>query len=72
MIMSNFIDEDERHAELYGTYTDRQQFVLESIKTIDETEHSNDQILKSLHNQNINHAEVEWLKRTGHLLPSYD
>ena len=72
MVMSNFIDEDERHAELYGTFTDRQQFVLEVIKILDETEYTNDQLLKSLHVQNIRHTEIEWLKRTGHLLPSYE
>ena len=40
MIVSNFLDEEKRHEELYGTYTDRQQFVLEVIKTLDETEYT--------------------------------
>lgn len=32
MIMSNFIDETERHAELYQAYTPSQQTILEIVE----------------------------------------
>ena len=71
MAMSNFIDERERHAELYGKYTDRQRHVLEIIKPLSNTTMINEQTIESLCIQGISNSEIGWLKRTGHLLPSY-
>lgn len=70
MIMSNFIDEAERHAELYGKYTDRQRQVLELITPLTNTMIIDERSIQSLYVQGINNSEIEWLKRTGHLLPS--
>ena len=71
MIMSNFINEAERHAELYGKYTDRQRYVLEVVKPLTNTTITNEQPIESLNIQEISNSEIEWLKRTGHLLPAY-
>ena len=71
MIMSNFINEEERHAELYGKYTDQQRHVLEVVKPLTNTTITNEQSIESLNIQGISNSEIEWLKRTGHLLPSY-
>ncbi len=71
MAMSNFIDERERHAELYGTYTRRQKDVLVLVKTgFSKTTH-HERLMKNLQIQGITDAEIGWLKRTGHVLPSY-
>ena len=71
MIMSNFINEEERHAELYGKYTDQQRHVLEVVKPLTNTTITNEQSIESLNIQEISNLEIEWLKRTGHLLPAY-
>ena len=72
MVMSNFIDESERHAELYGTYTDRQRLVLEIIEPMNNTVINNSNLIESLHIKGISDPEIEWLKRTGHVLPVYE
>ena len=71
MVMSNFIDERERHAELYGLYTKRQHDVLELIKSISSKTMNNDRLVESLRIQGITDTEISWLKRTGHVLPTY-
>ena len=71
MILSNFIDEAERHAELYGKYTDRQRHMLEIVKPLTNTTIISERSINSLNIQGIGNSEIEWLKRTGHLLPSY-
>ena len=71
MVMSNFIDETERHAELYGAYTARRRHVLEIVKASTQTTKVNDQLVASLQTHGISDAEIHWLKRTGHLLPAY-
>ena len=71
MSMSNFIDEAERHAELYGRYSDRQRDVLEQIKSLKNTTINDEQLARILHGQGINDIEIAWLKRNGHVLPVY-
>lgn len=71
MSMSNFIDETERHAELYGRYSDRQREVLEIIKSLNDTTLNNAWITEKLHCQGISDVEIAWLKRNGHVLPAY-
>jgi hypothetical protein len=71
MVMSNFIDERERHAELYGLYTKRQHDVLELIKSVSSKTMNHDRLVESLRIQGITDTEISWLKRIGHVLPTY-
>lgn len=71
MVMSNFIDESERHAELYGDYTERQKYVLEIARKITNERRSDREIQDSLLKHGITCPEIHWLKRTGHCLPLY-
>jgi len=67
MVISNFIGEKERLAELYGKHTARQQHVFEIIKVLINTTKANDRLAESLHIQGVSDAEIRWLKRTGHI-----
>ena len=67
MIMSNFIDEDERHAELYGTFTSRQRFILEIIEKANLKTSLRIYVLPLLHTNNVSNAEIHWLERTGRI-----
>ncbi len=69
MIMSNFIDETERHAELYGTFTPRQHLILEAVEDSRLNGSDNEEMYAILNTVGINKAEVDWLKRTGRFLP---
>lgn len=71
MIMSNFIDESERHAELYGDYTQRQKYVLELVGKITRERRSDKEVQDSLLKKGITCPEIHWLMRTGHYLPLY-
>ena len=71
MVMSNFIDEAERHAELYGMYTKRQHEILKMIDSLTPMQAENSQFNDKLHALGINDTEIGWLKRTGHVLPNY-
>ncbi len=78
MIMSNFIDDAERHAELYNAYTPRQRLLLEiveDLRIIIEELHlkisGNEELYTRLNAVGICKAEINWLKRTGHFLPSF-
>ncbi len=71
MVISNLIDEKERLSELYGKYTDRQQHVLDIVKTLINTTKVSDRFVESLPIRGVSYAEIRWLKRTGHLLTSY-
>ena len=71
MVMSNFIDEAERHAELYCTYTDRQKEVLNASDTLNIGSYTNIDLVETLISLGINESEIEWLKRTGHVMPIY-
>lgn len=71
MVMSNFIDESERHAELYGNYTERQKYVLEIATIMTHERRRDGEIQDSLLKNGISCPEIQWLKRTGHYLPLY-
>ncbi len=71
MIMSNFIDEAERHAELYNVYTPRQRLILELVEDLRLKISINDELYTKLNEMGINNDEIDWLKRTGRLLPSF-
>lgn len=78
MIMSNFIDDAERHAELYNAYTPRQRLLLEIVKDSRlkiEDSHlkifGNEELYTRLKAVGICKAEIDWLTCTGRLLPSF-
>ncbi len=78
MIMSNFIDDAERHAELYNAYTPRQRLLLvivEDLRLKIEDIHlkisGNEELYTRLNAMGVSVAEIDWLKRTGHLLPGF-
>jgi len=71
MIMSNFIDEAERHAELYNAYTPRQRLIFELVEDSHLEISGNEESYTKLNAVGIYNAEIDWLKRTGHLLPSF-
>ena len=71
MIMSNFIDEAERHAELYNVYTPRQHLILELVEELRLKISINDESYTKLNEMGIYNDEIDWLKRTGRLLPSF-
>ena len=71
MIMSNFIDDAERHAELYNAYTSRQRLLLVIVEDLRLKIFSNEELYTRLNTVGICKAEIDWLKRTGHLLPSF-
>ena len=75
--MSNFIDDSERHAELYNAYTSRQRLLLvivEDLRLKIEDSHlkifGNEELYTRLNAVGVSVAEINWLKRTGRLLPS--
>ena len=71
MIMSNFIDEAERHTELFGTYSTRQEHVLEIIKNTTHKLREDKDIRSSLLKDGVTNSESQWLMRNGHYLPIY-
>ena len=78
MIMSNFIDDAERHAELYNAYTPRQCLLLEIVEDLRQKIEDihlkisgNEELYTRSNEVGISEAEINWLKRTGRLLPSF-
>ena len=71
MVMSNFIDEAERHAELYDVFTPRQCLLLELVEDLHLKISGNEESYTKLNAVGICNAEIDWLKRTGRLLPSF-
>ncbi len=67
MIMSNFIDEAERHAELYNAYTSRQRLILEIIEDSRLNVSNDKEINPILNAAGVSESEINWLKRTGHI-----
>ncbi len=72
MIMSNFIDDAKRHAELYNAYTSRQRLLLvivENLRLKIEDIHlkisGNEELYTRLNAVGVSVAEINWLKRTG-------
>ena len=72
MIMSNFIDESERHTELYQTYTLRQETILNIVNRSKIAGNNDSETLSALHTKQVSVSEIQWLKRTGHYLPAYE
>ncbi len=76
MIMSNFIDEAERHAELHNAYTPRQRLLLEIVDDLrlkTEDVHlkiddlrlnisGNEELFTRLNAVGVSVAEINWLK----------
>lgn len=71
MMMSNFISEAERHEELYSSYSERHQEVLLKFNNINSMRSSDVNVLNVLLENGVTCSEIEWLKRTGHYLPSH-
>ena len=69
--MSNFIDESERHNELYGDYSDHQKEVLNKSSQFEQGSYTNDYMVETLLQLGVTEKEIEWLKRTGHAMPTY-
>ena len=67
MIMSNFIDEAERHAELYNAYTQRQRLILEIIEDSRLNVSNDKEINPKLNAAGVSESEINWLQRTGHI-----
>ena len=67
MNMSNFIDDAERHAE----YTPRQRLLLLIVEDSHLKIFGNEELYTRLKAVGICKAEIDWLKRTGHLLPGF-
>lgn len=71
MAMSNYIDESERHSELYGMFTERQSFLLSLIAIAKHDRNNNEAVQQLLFENSVTDSEIGWLKRTGHYLPVY-
>ena len=69
MVISNFIDEKERHAELYNAYTPRQRLILDTIEASRRECSGNEDLYRRLDAIGASASEIHWLKRTGHFLP---
>ena len=65
--MSNFIDESERHAELYGTYTYEQSSALDIVQENMAHKNNSVPIVDLLHARNVSDEEIHWLERTGRI-----
>lgn len=64
MVMSNFIDESERHAELFNAFTKRQIFLIRLIK-IFKNQQMNDSLVRLYLKKFVSEPELRWLQRTG-------
>lgn len=71
MIMSNFIDEAERHAELYNAFTPRQRFVLALLEAAKQSRAGQEGIRSALSTHSVTQSEIHWLERTGRLAPDW-
>ena len=68
MEISNFIDEGERHAELYGDFTPRQRYLMEIVDELYTEQKDFDSMQANLGGFGISDVELHWLKRTGRLV----
>ena len=64
MIQSNFIDEQERHTELFFTFTTRQVFIIRMIQ-IFNNQRINDDLIRFYLLLFVTKEEIHWLERTG-------
>ncbi len=71
MVMSNFIDDAERHAELYDQFTPRQRRVLGLVAEATLASRNDGNVRAFLHTNRVTDPEIHWLERTGHYLPNY-
>lgn len=69
MVMSNFIDESERHAEIFFAFTVRQKFILRMLK-IFNNQHLNEPLKRFYLLCFISKEELYWLERTGRITRS--
>lgn len=67
VVMSNFIDETERHAELYGYHSQRQQMLLAVVEQVKSKSPDKEYIKDILNAINASVTEINWLRRTGHI-----
>ena len=67
MIMSNFIDEAGRHAELYNAYTPRQRLILAIIEDSRLNVPNDKESNPKLNAAGVSESEINWLQRTGHI-----
>ena len=66
MIMSNFIDESERHTELFFAFTVRQIFILRILQVF-KNQGMNENIKRCYLRLFISEQELHWLERTGRI-----
>jgi hypothetical protein len=57
----------ERHAELYGYHSPRQQMMLATVEKTKRQLSDKEYILNALHAVNASGSEINWLHRTGHI-----
>ena len=67
VVLSNFIDETERHAELYGYNSQRQQMLLAVVEQVKSKSPDKEYIKDTLYAVNASVTEINWLQRTGHI-----
>jgi len=67
MEMSNFIDETERHTELYNKFTPRQRYIIEVADDLCNERRKNEYTREYLTSIGVRDAEIRWLKRTGRI-----
>ena len=59
MILSNFIDESERRAELYNAFTSRQQWAVEIVTEATPASHDSDYVRALLHPNGVTKSEID-------------
>lgn len=67
VIMCNFIDEAERHAELYGYRSPRQQMLIAVVKQNEGKLQNRGYVNDALRAVNASVTEINWLQRTGYI-----
>ena len=67
--MFNFIDDAERHAELYDAFIPRQQRALDILTLATLTSRDDAYVREFLHTNHVTDSEIHWLERTGHYFP---
>ena len=65
---SNFIDETERHAELYDAFTPRQLHIMAIIDELHITQGHYENLQTKLRAVGVSDIEIHWLQRTGRVM----
>ena len=68
MEISNFIDETERHVELYGDFTPHQRNLMEIVDELYAEHEDYDWVQTDLLESGVSDAELQWLRRTGRVV----